>query len=961
MERQLFIRKAHAVKALKVGQILCNRDITQYFILDNYTELAQLITEAPTKQHYYEFIPGNAPVRLFLDIEMYGEKDKKHFDNHAQVVEDIISKTKNILEKKCDVQLVKTIVLEAHNDTKKSYHVIGHCERNGRPVYFENVKLLKRIVNQLKSFSVVDMSVYREGLFRTYQSTKSNENRPLIKSKLSDEFTDILDTFVCYRIPGEVELIKATRRNSSGSSSTLDSDNSKTLVDDNTTSGELEMELKNTDIACIKKFVKQKYNITSRDIREVVLDQANKCIVAALNRTFCHNIDREHKSNHQYIIIDAHSSKQKCHDTDCKDFKHNEIGAGQYPKEVREVVARILNENPDTLINSTIEECKEYITENFDDNVQEILFDRQDQVFRGNASENALVPFKMGQCNGNCKFEHHINNNGYCLRCSVCNAIFPKKHMIRVDDRYKNLSNFWVKYTQLVNNGTVNINYSINYYNGEEEFSCDINLDPSIFNDKDYTYLYNHILDGHKVTMIGELFSKLYPSCVFVNDSWYFFNGVRWAQDTKEMKKKVIAMEKHFRKIKTFYESMHTSDKYISIIKNVKSLINKLYKPSFQDEVLKGAQLYLDDPSFIEKLNHKKHIIPFTNGVYDLNKKEFRTTLPEDYVDPYVGYNYDDSVNNPEVHTFINQVLPDKKIRDYVLKKFSECLNGDIPNTHFLMFTGDGANGKSQLLNLMKHTMGDFGEKAEVTLLTRKRNNANEANPEKAKFINKRFAFLSEPEDGEKINIGLLKELTGSEEIVARELYKSSVSFVMETKLFLACNELPDIKGEDSALWRRIRVVDFPSRFLDQPKESNEYKIDRTLPSRMRTEVSWRQTFMNILIDYYYKDIQEPNEVMSRTFEYRDDNNELMSWVTENIKMEKGSMLALKDVCAAVYENKTRVGVKEKSKLKKQMEKCIKLKFPQIVHTCVKTTIDKQSFQGWFDVCFSNEEKIIDS
>ena len=57
------------------------------------------------------------------------------------------------------------------------------------------------------------------------------------------------------------------------------------------------------------------------------------------------------------------------------------------------------------------------------------------------------------------------------------------------------------------------------------------------------------------------------------------------------------------------------------------------------------------------------------------------------------------------------------------------------------MFTGDGANGKSQLLNLMKHVMGEFGEKIEVTLLTRKRNNANEANPEKIKLVNKRFGF----------------------------------------------------------------------------------------------------------------------------------------------------------------------------------------------------------------------------
>ena len=253
----------------------------------------------------------------------------------------------------------------------------------------------------------------------------------------------------------------------------------------------------------------------------------------------------------------------------------------------------------------------------------------------------------------------------------------------------------------------------------------------------------------------------------------------------------------------------------------------------------------------------------------------------------------------------------------------SECLNGDIPNTYFLMFIGDtGANGKSQLLNLMKLAMGEFGEKVEVTLLTRKRNNANEANSEKIKLMNKRFAFLSEPEDGEKINIGLLKELTGSEEIVARGLYQESMSFVMEAKLFLACNELPEIKGEDTALWRRIRVIDFPSRFVDNPKEPNEYKIDRSLPSRMREDLSWRQTFIKMLLNYYNKEIDEPEEVKLKTNEYKQENNEFINWCNENIIYKENSIIKLSEICELFLGKK--VSSRISTKYKKEFEKYIK-------------------------------------
>jgi phage/plasmid-associated DNA primase len=250
------------------------------------------------------------------------------------------------------------------------------------------------------------------------------------------------------------------------------------------------------------------------------------------------------------------------------------------------------------------------------------------------------------------------------------------------------------------------------------------------------------------------------------------------------------------------------------------------------------------------------------------------------------------------------------------------------------------------LLNLMKLAMGDFGEKVEVTLLTRKRNNANEANSEKIKLMHKRFAFLSEPEDGEKINIGLLKELTGSEEIVARGLYQDAVSFVMEAKLFLACNELPEIKGEDTALWRRIRVIDFPSRFLDEPKEQGEFKIDRTLPSRMREDVSWRQTFINILLSYYYKDVKEPVEVQLKTNEYRAENNDFFNWMEENVEYKEDSLLQVKDVCM-LYLGKQKIHSSLSTKYRKEIEKYIKEKYKTIKWEFGMVKCNEKTFKGW--------------
>ena len=881
MIKQFFSKKAQALKALKPGEIVCNQNIKEYFISKTYTQF-QFFIASVDDPCFYELVRDNTPVNLFFDIEIHKNVSPDSFDKHENIIQHIKQTvTTHFVDYFC-----KFIILESHeSDSKRSYHIIVRMLNNSdQEVYLPDVKSIKPIVvslfKDLTKAKIIDTSVYREGLFRTYLSSKTGQNRPLVKSDVSDEF-EFNETFVGYT---KTNLLVETHFLNCVSST------STSLVTE-PSERENAFELTNEDKETIKKFVRRTFHYRPCDIRDVILNTEYNCFNVNLNEKFCHNVDREHKSNHQYIVIDSHSAKQKCHDEDCADYKHNEINMSNYPLELNEIILKCLkvDNQEQELIEQAIQECRDYINQNFDTSIQEIEFDRNQMIFRGRTNATTLP--LQGTC-PECNVEHHISDDGYCLKCTVCNAVFPKNQVISVQEQYRQLNTFWSRYNQLINNGTVNININ-NFYNGEEEFSCDVQLDKNIIRDKRVLKIINECLDGHKITKLAEIMYYAYKNYIFTGNEWFLFDDNKWVLDNKSLnfKKNILELCNLFNKIKTHYEAKSTDDTTVGLIKNIKSLINKINKPQLKEDILKEAQLFYIDNEFFSKLNSKRHLVPFENGAYDLLDRKFRASKREDYINYTVKYDFDENANNPEVHSFLNSVLPIQNVRHYVLKKMSECLNGDIPNTNFLMFIGNGANGKSQLLNLMKLTMGEFGEKVEVTLLTRKRNNANEANTEKIKLMNKRFAFLSEPEDGEKINIGLLKELTGSEEIVARGLYQESVSFVMEAKLFLACNDLPEIKGEDTALWRRIRVVDFPARFVDKPKEYNEYKIDRTLPSRMREDISWRQTFMNILLNYYYLDVPEPVEVQLKTNEYREENDKNQQFVYIFLKKKPGEFV----------------------------------------------------------------------
>ena len=965
---KVFAKKVTALKYLKPTNILCNDNIKKYFILNNYLSFKNLIINScvnNTNPSYYEFIKEDSTLKYFLDIEIY--KDKHDEYNDPELIKKICDILRQKFNKVFSINDIRFIILESHNSIKLSYHIIVIMSKDDKSIYFKNVKDFKnftiKLFPDLTTKKIIDVSVYREGLFRTFMSTKFGEARPLVKSESSDDF-DFLDTFICNCSENcQIKNIEGIENKGIENKGIENKgiENNEIIKVENVENNKIvcvQNKLTKDDNVIISHFVRKNYKYKLNDIREIIIDEKLNCIVVILNDKFCYNINRDHVSNHQYIVIDTYSSKQKCHDTECNEFKYEEIKIRDFPKELNEIILKCLRVNKieQELIQRAIKECKDYISENFDTNLQEIQFDKKEMVFRGDVTGNLLMKMS-GKC-PECNVEHQVSDNGYCLKCKICKSIFPKNTLIPVSDKYKHLNNFFMNYNQLVNNGTVNINIQNNYYNSEEDFSCDVQLDNCIFKNKEMTKLFNQVLDGHKVIKISELLHKLEIDFKYTNGMWYYFNGCIWRSDKEslELRKRILKLSNQFNSIRSHYENQGGESSTI-LVKNIKSLINKLYKPGFEEEIIKGAKMYYNDESFIKNLNSKKHLVPFNDGVYDLLDNKFRKTKKEDYINYTVNYNYDENkTENKEVYKFLEQVLPNTGVRDYVLKKMSECLNGDIPNTNFLMFIGDtGANGKSQLLNLMKLTMGDFGEKVEVTLLTRKRNNANEANSEKIKLMHKRFAFLSEPEDGEKINIGLLKELTGSEEIVARGLYQEAVSFVLEAKLFLACNELPEIKGEDTALWRRIRVIDFPSRFIDDPTEPGEYKIDRTLPSRMREDITWRQTFMKILLDYYFKDIKEPIEIQVKTNEYRQENNDFYNWLEENVEHKKDCLLQTKDVCE-IYLGKLKIHSKELSKYKKEIEKWIKEKFKNVINWEYSTVkIGDRTYKGWKDICIKED------
>jgi putative DNA primase/helicase len=204
--------------------------------------------------------------------------------------------------------------------------------------------------------------------------------------------------------------------------------------------------------------------------------------------------------------------------------------------------------------------------------------------------------------------------------------------------------------------------------------------------------------------------------------------------------------------------------------------------------------------------------------------------------------------------------------------------------------TGNGSNGKSMLMNLMATGMGDYTYKVNVAMFTQKRGKAGAAAPELIRMKGKRFVMMSEPDEGDPLSTGILKELTSCEKVSGRDLFAGSkhiVEFDVQAKFHLACNEKPPVNTTDGGTWRRLKVVHFPSKFVSNPSGPHQHMVDESIQQKVLS-VEWATCLMNYLVHLYTEGkglgkLSPPAEVDAYTNEYQDDSDVVARFIREYV------------------------------------------------------------------------------
>jgi P4 family phage/plasmid primase-like protien len=421
---------------------------------------------------------------------------------------------------------------------------------------------------------------------------------------------------------------------------------------------------------------------------------------------------------------------------------------------------------------------------------------------------------------------------------------------------------------------------------------------------------------------------------------WYQFDGHTW-RSLKTMMTLRLRLSNEVRNVYIHADrevgnriTMATADDERQRLeakrKNLLKVESQLQNCSFKDSVMKEAAEKFYDEEFLQHMNMDSTLVGFSNGVLELrhagedNKPHicFRPGRPDDCISfqmgrgivgmdaiPYIPYDPDaPAPEHLEIQDFFRKIYPDPVLREYALTLYSACLEGANHEQKFYIMSGSGGNGKSKIIDLMSKTFGEYQEALPVTALTRKRADAGSANPEMIVLKCRRFVSMVEPEEGEKINTSLMKQLSGQDTLKARGLFQDQDQFVVMARIFMSCNDLPAVSSMDEGTWRRLRVIPHVSTFVEEGKPTNPaahiYARDPLLDSKI---TRWRPFFAGMLAWYYENKylrggLHEPPQVNDASRKYKEENDAFAAFCQDCLLREVGAEVRTNDILVRYKE-----------------------------------------------------------
>lgn len=370
------------------------------------------------------------------------------------------------------------------------------------------------------------------------------------------------------------------------------------------------------------------------------------------------------------------------------------------------------------------------------------------------------------------------------------------------------------------------------------------------------------------------------------HNAWYAWNGEVWKQDhTKKIMRAAAEVSQMIideARDRQEYDEEHTGKRACKCgacdhLKYGLQTESAGRRKSIIENFSGLAGIAIEADTF----DANKKLVTVGNGVLDPEKRILHKFDPRRMFTRQMAVDYNPEASAPKFEQFLEQVLPDAAMRDYVQRAIGYSLLGENDRRALFMLHGPSGTGKSQFLNIFEGLFGDFGTAAPAaTFRIRKSETTNDLHY----LRNKRFVTTSETSETTAMDEELIKRITGRDSMTSRDLYQSNTTWEPECAIWFATNFPPKLNSDDSAIWSRFKPINFAVQFTGGPEIPNLGK--RILEEEASGILNW---VLEGVRKYRERGLGEPQELTEAVEQQRLDADNVAQFL--DAALEEGRLV----------------------------------------------------------------------
>ena len=400
-----------------------------------------------------------------------------------------------------------------------------------------------------------------------------------------------------------------------------------------------------------------------------------------------------------------------------------------------------------------------------------------------------------------------------------------------------------------------------------------------------------HTLPAQDDIAAGQIFAAVFKEIAKYNTTakcWYIYDGVRWVADEGGVMVEGLAMT--LCRALLIYVADIQSQFYVDFITDLQTR-------AARERMIKDARAFVSCET--TDFDADPDLFNCQNIVLNLKTHRLMEHSPELMLSKVSNVKYDRDAQCDDFKKFLAEImLGDNEKVEYLQTLFGYALTGRSEREEcYFLYGATTRNGKGTLTNLIKYLMGDYAANIQPESLAMQKKDGRSASGDIARLNGVRFLQMSEPPKKMKLDVAMLKTLTGRDAITARNLYEREFEFVPVFKLFVNTNYLPVVLDDTLFSSGRVKVITF-DRHFSEAEQDKGLKDRLQAPEALSGVLNW----MLEGLKRYHADgntIEAPEAVKSATAAYRSNSDKIQNFIDEALDADDNQTVSAKDVYAA--------------------------------------------------------------